>query len=70
MTLYFKTHRQKLERQDDEVVAGYTRNYIDVIFDFDKIWIDLLKYALFMEPDGTRYVVTDEGVSFANTRTR
>lgn len=57
MTLVFKTYGQKLERQDDEVIAGYARNYIDVAFIFDKFWIDLLKYALFVEPDGTRHIV-------------
>lgn len=57
MTLFFKIYGQKLEREDEEVIAGYTRNYIDVIFDFDRIWHDLLKYALFVEPDGTRHVV-------------
>lgn len=57
MTLFFKICGQKLKRQDDEVIAGYARNYIDVIFDFDKLWIDLLKYALFIEPNGTRHVV-------------
>lgn len=57
MTLFFKICGQKLERQDDKVIAGYARNYIDVIFDFDKLWIDLLKYALFIESNGTRHVV-------------
>lgn len=57
MTLFFKIKGQKLQRDDEEVVAGYARNHIDVMFEFDKFWMELLKYALFTEPDGTKYVV-------------
>lgn len=57
MTLFFKIKGQELQRKDDSVIAGYARNHIDVIFDFDISWIELLKYALFTEPDGTKHVV-------------
>ena len=57
MVLFFEIKQQQLCRKDDSIVAGYARNKIDIIFDFDVYWKELLKYALFSEPDGTKYVV-------------
>lgn len=57
MNLKFKINKQNLIRVDENKIAGFARNYIYITFDFDKHWIDLLKYALFVQPDGTRQVV-------------
>lgn len=57
MTLFFEIKGQLLERHDDSIIAGYARNHVDIIFDFDMVWMELLKYALFTEPDGTKHVV-------------
>ena len=57
MNLEFKLEKQKLIRLDDEEIATYARNYIHVTFDFDKLWCDLKKYALFVTPNNNRYVV-------------
>ena len=57
MILQFKLNKQKLIRLDDEEIATYSRNYIYVTFDFDEVWYNLKKYALFVTPDDTRYVV-------------
>ena len=57
MNLKFKLNKQKLIRLDDEEIATYARNYVDVTFDFDEVWCDLKKYALFVTPNDNRYVV-------------
>lgn len=57
MNLKFELKKQKLIRLDDEEIATYARNYIHVTFNFDKVWCNLKKYALFVTPDNNRYVV-------------
>lgn len=57
MTLFFKIKGQQLQRIDDSKIAGYARNHIDAIFEFDGFWMEHLKYALFSEPDGTKHIV-------------
>lgn len=57
MNLEFELKKQKLIRLDDEEIATYARNYIHVTFNFDKVWCDLKKYALFVTPNSNRYVV-------------
>lgn len=57
MNLEFELKKQKLIRLDDEEIATYARNYIHVTFNFDKVWCDLKKYALFVTPNNNRYVV-------------
>lgn len=57
MNLKFKLNKQKLIRLDDEEIATYARNYIDITFIFDDVWCDIKKYALFVTPDDSRYVL-------------
>ena len=57
MNLRFQLNKQKLSRIDDEEIATYARNYVDVTFDFDEIWYDLKKYVLFVTPNDEHYVV-------------
>ena len=57
MNLKFELNKQKLIRLDDDEIATYARNYIHVTFDFDELWCNLKKYALFVTPDDSRYVV-------------
>lgn len=57
MNLEFELKKQKLIRLDDEEIATYARNYIHATFNFDKVWCDLKKYALFVTPNNNRYVV-------------
>ena len=57
MNLRFQLNKQKLSRIDDEEIATYARNYVDVTFDFDEVWYDLKKYALFITPNDEHYVV-------------
>ena len=58
MGLYFFVKGQKLTRKDEAKIAGFARNYIHAKFNFDCSWIDLYKYAIFSEPDGTKHVIT------------
>ena len=57
MTLLFVLNKQKLIRQDDEEIATYSRNYVHATFIFDELWYNLKKYALFVTPNESRYVV-------------
>lgn len=57
MNLMFKLQKQKLIRLDEEEIASFARNYIHVTFDFDEVWMNLKKYALFVAPNEDRYVV-------------
>ena len=57
MNLKFKLEKQKLIRLDDEEIATYARNYVDITFYFDKVWYNLKKYALFVTPNDDRYVI-------------
>ena len=57
MFLKFYIKGQKLSRCDDLEIAGYARNYIYVMVDFDRHWKDLEKYALFVTPNDDKYVV-------------
>lgn len=57
MNLKFQLNKQKLTRIDDEEIATYARNYVDVTFDFDEVWYNLKKYALFVTPNDEHYVV-------------
>lgn len=57
MSLKFKLNKQKLTRIDDEEIATYARNYIHATFDFDELWCNLKKYALFVTPNNNRHVV-------------
>lgn len=56
MDLFFSVKDQELTKIKREKIAGFARNYIHAVFDFDRVWIDLLKYAIFSEPDGTKHV--------------
>ena len=57
MTLCFSIKGQQLIRNDESKIAGFARNYIHAMFNFDQHWIDLYKYALFSEPNGAKHVV-------------
>lgn len=57
MTLIFTLNKQKLQQQDDDEIAGYARNHIDVLFIFDEIWYNMKKYALFTTPNNDKYIV-------------
>lgn len=53
----FKIRKQEICRIDDDKIASFSRNHIYAIFDFDKSWKDLRKFALFVTPDDEKYIV-------------
>ena len=53
----FKIEKQEIRRIDDDKIASFARNHIHATFYFDGIWKDLRKFALFVTPDGQKYVV-------------
>lgn len=57
MSLVFCLDGQILNRIDNHKIATFTRNYATTTFVFDKLWIDLEKFALFVSPDNDKYVV-------------
>ena len=57
MNLDFYLKGQELIRCDDKEIAGFSRNYIYVTIHFDHNWVNLEKYALFITPNDSRYVV-------------
>lgn len=57
MGLIFTLNKQKLQQQDDEEIAGYTRNHLHALFIFDELWCNKKKYALFTTPNNDKYVI-------------
>lgn len=53
----FKIHKQELKRIDNEKVASFSRHYVHATFIFDKLWMDLRKFALFVTPNDEKYIV-------------
>ena len=53
----FKIEKQEIKRIDDDKIASFSRNYIYAIFDFDRVWKDLRKFALFVTPNQKKYIV-------------
>ena len=57
MSLVFYLDGQILNRIDNRKIATFTRKYALATFVFDKLWIDLEKFALFVSPDNEKYIV-------------
>lgn len=57
MKIHFKLNELEIERLDDKKIPNFNRNHIYATFDFDKEWIELEKYALFVSAKGDKYVV-------------
>ena len=57
MDILFELHDLVLHRIDDNKIPTFNRNHIYAIFYFDKEWMDLCKYALFVTPNEEKYVV-------------
>lgn len=56
MNLFFSVKGQELTRVDDKKIAGFTRNYIHAVFDFDEVWVNRQKFVIFTEPNKTKHV--------------
>lgn len=57
MEIYFYTDELELKRVDSKIIPTFNRNHIYATFEFDEEWKDLCKYALFVAPNGDKYIV-------------
>lgn len=57
MELKFKIKGQELIRIDKNPVASYTRNLLKCTFCFDEHWINLKKYAIFINVEDEKFVL-------------
>lgn len=57
MKLYFTVNKQTLERQDDEILASFSKNFIRCGFECQHPWDDIYKYALFSDVSNKKYIV-------------
>lgn len=57
MNLIFLIRKQKMKRIGSDEIAGFARNHIHATFDFDELWKDLEKYAIFVSADKSRSIV-------------
>lgn len=53
----FEIKKQEIKRIDDDKIASFSRNHIHATFDFDELWKDLRKFALFVTPNDKKYIV-------------
>ena len=57
MDLYFSVCKQKLTREDDELLASYSKNHVRCNFKTDKTWALMEKYALFIDVNNNKSLV-------------
>ena len=57
LKLVFTINKQQLERQDDEIIASYSKNFIQCLFSCKNKWSDIYKYALFCDVSNKKYIV-------------
>lgn len=57
MKIHFSVCKQQLNRLDDDIIASFSKNFLQCSFCFEDEWTDVYKYALFTDVDGNQYVV-------------
>lgn len=57
MKLRFNVHKQTLCREDDEMLASYSKNFVRCKFKCHPPWDDVYKYALFSDTSNKKYAV-------------
>lgn len=57
MKLHFAINKQQLKRTDDEIIASYSKNFIQCVFYCDEKWCHIHKYALFVDVRNNKTVV-------------
>ena len=57
MKLHFDINKSILTRQDDEIIASYSKNTIKCLFHCKCRWSDIYKYALFTDVSNKQYIV-------------
>lgn len=57
MILHFTIHKMQLKRKDDEILTSYSKNFVRCGFKCQNKWVDLYKYALFIDVHNNQYIV-------------
>ena len=57
MKLYFSIKKNKLIRQDDEIITSFSKNINKCIFECEKPLFDVYKYALFIDAIGNQEII-------------
>lgn len=57
MKICFNVQKQTLERQDNEMLASYSKNFIRCAFKCLDQWEHIYKYALFSDVSNKKYIV-------------
>lgn len=57
MKLYFSIKKNKLIRQDDEIITSFSKNINKCIFKCEKPLFDVYKYALFIDATGNQKIL-------------
>ena len=57
MKIKFKVNKQQLQRQDNQILASFSKNLLQCEFCFDDTWIDVYKYALFTDVSKNQSIV-------------
>jgi len=57
MKINFTINKQQLVRNDDQILASYSRNFIWCVFRCMDPWCDVYKMALFEDVKGKKYIV-------------
>ena len=57
MKLHFTIDKQTLRREDDEMLASYSKNFVRCVFRCEYPWDDMYKYALFSDVSNKKYIV-------------
>lgn len=57
MKLYFSIKKNKLIRQDNEIITSFSKNINKCIFECEKPLFDVYKYALFIDAIGNQEII-------------
>lgn len=57
MKLYFTVNKQTLQREDCEMLASFSKNFVRCVFKCEHPWDDIYKYALFSDSLNKKYIV-------------
>jgi len=57
MKIHFTVEEQTLEREDNQILASYSKNFVRCVFKCGCYWSDIYKYALFSDVSNKKYIV-------------
>lgn len=57
MKLRFTITKQQLKREDNEILASYSKNFVRCVFKCEHRWVNIYKYALFTDVSNQKFIV-------------